>query len=160
VNEVTVFRYFPQKQELYWQALEWKIRNSGLPADIRAVLDQATSPAGLIEGLLASVYTAVASDPSLPRLVQFAVMELEDERRMLFQLYLQPLLNGLIKRLEGWMAEGAIRRVDPVGAANSILGMILVQWSAVPAFDLQDEESVLTERVKLYADLCVRGLAN
>ena len=28
VNDVTVYRHFPKKQQLYWAAIDWKVRSS------------------------------------------------------------------------------------------------------------------------------------
>lgn len=161
VNDVTIFRYFPRKQDLYWLALDWKIQNSGLPEIIRTQLEQSPSPSGLIEGLVASILAAVTVDPFLPRLVQFALLELDEERRMLDRLYFQPMLKRLIGRMHSWIAEGKLRNVDPIAAGNAIIGLLLMQWSEfISPSRVQDENQVLEERAKQCADLCVRGLVD
>src|SRR5512146_3019160 len=74
MNDVTVYRYFPKKQELYWAAIEWKVRSSSFDRIVSANLAHGESPREWLRELGEHVLGAFLQDPSLARLLYFTVL--------------------------------------------------------------------------------------
>src|SRR6266540_1415540 len=55
VNEVTVFRHFPQKQQLYWEAINYKLCSSNLRAYLLESIPNESTPGNFIESVGAQV---------------------------------------------------------------------------------------------------------
>lgn len=159
VNDVTVYRHFPKKQQLYWEAIEWKLRSSTFNESVQSSLQHSGPPRDMLEQLGESVLQVLLTDRSLGRLVYFAVLELPEEKKRLYEGLLKPLLDGLTAQITGWVKAGEIRSVDPHSAALAIIGML---WSPYNLQELYGMRFSNQESVKLlageFAELCLRGL--
>lgn len=157
LNEVTVYRYFPKKQQLYWDAVDFKLRGSELFAQLLDVFQRIRTPNDVVRGLGETIIEVMQRDPAIVRLMYFTVLELEDEKRLLVQMHLKPFLKELTGRILSWIQSGEIRAVDPESAANSILGALLSHAITRGLLDSGSDNS--SERIAAeYADICMRGL--
>lgn len=127
VNEVTVYRYFPKKQQLYWDAMDWKLRSSGLLEAAKKIVSEANELTSLLCGLSQTLMRSLQQDRTLGRLMYFMALELESEKAKTYEVHLKPLLGLLTAKIELWMAAGTMRRVDPRSAALAISGIMLSQ---------------------------------
>jgi AcrR family transcriptional regulator len=159
VNDVTVYRYFPKKQQLYWAAIEWKVRSSTFNQVALEGLNQNGSPRDLLEQLGERVLGVLLTDHSLGRLIYFAVLELPEEKKRLYEGHLKPLLDGLTGQIRGWVQAGEIRSVDPRSAALAIIGMLWSPYNLQELFGMErpNQESV-KQMAEEFAELCLRGL--
>ncbi|MDT8069957.1 MAG: TetR/AcrR family transcriptional regulator [Terriglobia bacterium] len=159
VNDVTVYRYFPKKQNLYWAAIDWKVRSSALNQLFVEGLGETLRPREMLERLGERVLGLLLTDRSLGRLIYFAVLELPEERKRLYEGHLKPLLAELTTQIQSWVQAGEVRAVDPHSAALAITGML---WSPYNLQELLGMEKPGQESVKQmagdFAELCLRGL--
>jgi AcrR family transcriptional regulator len=159
VNDVTVYRYFPKKQQLYWAAIEWKVRSTTFNQQALESLGRSGRPRDMLEQLGERVLGVLLRDHSLGRLIYFAVLELPEEKKRLYEGHLKPLLDGLTAQIDAWVKAGEIRAVDPHSAALAIIGML---WSPYNLQELFGMEIPKQESVKQmageFAELCLRGL--
>src|SRR5512142_1652506 len=65
VNDVTVYRYFPKKQQLYWAAIEWKVRSSTFNQVALEGLGQSERPRDMLQQLGERVLGVLLTDHSL-----------------------------------------------------------------------------------------------
>jgi AcrR family transcriptional regulator len=160
VNEVTVFRHFPQKQQLYWEAINHKLCTSNLVARLIESIKDESTPANFIESLSARVLHGFRNDPALARLLYFTVLELEDERQRLLREHLKPLIQALINRIETWVEFGEIRQVNSNTAAAAIIGVVLSQFTLEEFFGFQPSVNLSTQQLATqYAEFCLSGLS-
>jgi AcrR family transcriptional regulator len=159
VNDVTVYRYFPKKQQLYWAAIEWKVRSSTFNQVALEGLSQHGRPRDLLEQLGERVLGVLLTDHSLGRLIYFAVLELPEEKKRLYEGHLKPLLDGLTAQIGWWVQAGEIRTVDPRSAALAIIGMLWSPYNLQELFGMErpNQESV-KQIAEEFAELCLRGL--
>jgi AcrR family transcriptional regulator len=159
VNDVTVYRYFPKKKQLYWAAIEWKVRTSSFNQVVLDGLATPGRPREMLEQLGESVLGVLLTDHSLGRLIYFAVLELPEEKKRLYEVHLKPLLDKLTAQVSVWVRDGEIRTVDPHSAALAIVGML---WSPYNLQELLGMQFSSQESVKQlaceFAELCLRGL--
>lgn len=159
VNDVTVYRHFPKKQQLYWAAIDWKVRSSAFNQVVIETSDRYLRPQEMLQQLGEQVLGVLLTDHSLGRLIYFAVLELPEEKKRLYEGHLKPLLDGLTVQIRSWVKSGEIRAVDPHSAALAIIGML---WSPYNLQELLGMELPNPESVKKmageFAELCLRGL--
>lgn len=159
VNDITVYRHFPQKRQLYWAAIEWKVLSSTLNEAVSESLETQRSPRLMLQEFGEHVLKVFLNDPSLGRLFYFAMLELPEEKKRLYEGHLKPLLQRLKKLIEMWVEVGEIRAVDPHSAALTIIGML---WSPYNLRELFGMEMPDKDSVKLmaeeFAELCLQGL--
>lgn len=159
VNDVTVYRYFPKKQQLYWAAIEWKVRSSSFDRIVSANLRQDAGPRELLSELGEHILGAFLQDPNLARLLYFTVLELPEEKKKLYNGHLKPLIAELRTAIECWVRLGIIRAVDPHSASLAIAGLL---WSPYTFQELFGVELPKTESIKQlaadFAELCLSGL--
>lgn len=136
VNEVTVFRYFPQKHDLYWPAIDWYFRASGLAETFRVALCQNGPPRELLLRFAEDLHRMLSRDPGLLRLFYFTTLELDTQKRALFEVHVKPLWDALITRIKLWIHEGALPGVDPEILALTLTGGLLPKWQL---YTLSDE---------------------
>jgi AcrR family transcriptional regulator len=159
VNDITVYRHFPKKQQLYWAAIEWKIQSSALNEIVTVCLSGSGSPRFMLRVLGERLLEIFVNDASLGRLIYFASLELPEEKKKLHEKLLKPLLNSLETVIESWVETGEIRNVNPYSAALAIIGMI---WSPYNLREVFGIEMRTPESVKFvaeeFAEMCIQGL--
>jgi AcrR family transcriptional regulator len=136
VNEVTVFRYFPEKADLYWAALDQKVRSSNLISLLQNAVQSSKNPADLVLSTSTCVLRLLRDDRDLSRLLHFTFLELDSEKRRLWSGVLRPLLNTVDSRIRIWISDGEMRDVDPQAATRALIGHAISQHLAGTLDDL------------------------
>jgi AcrR family transcriptional regulator len=159
VNEVTVFRHFPQKQQLYWEAITYKLSASNLVTNLIESIKGDSSPGNFIESVSAKVVQGFRKDPALARLLYFTVLELENERERLLKEHLKPLIEALIGRIEAWVEVGEIRQVNSNTIAAAIIGVVFSQFTLEEFFGFEPSVPLSAQQLAAqYAEFCLSGL--
>src|SRR3954447_1364246 len=157
VNEVTVFRHFPEKSELYWATLDRKVRASRLIGLVDEAVQSSRGPADLILSISSCVLRLLQEDKDLARLLHFTFLELDSEKRLLWQRLLGPLLNSISVKLRIWISEGQMRKVDPETVTRVLLGHAISQHLAGSLDDL-DHNTPIDRSAAEQADISLFGL--
>ena len=160
INEVTIYRYFPSKQDLCWRAVDWKMRNVSVTESLVYPLTRIGPPKEQLEEFCAAALELLIQEPSLARLLYFTGLELDpSERKTIFTNHMKPVITALLARLRSWIASGEIRQVDPETAAIGILGVLLSQVQLHELIGpVMVHNKSIKELVSEYAELCLRGL--
>ncbi|MGE5112457.1 MAG: TetR/AcrR family transcriptional regulator, partial [Acidobacteriaceae bacterium] len=77
INEVTIYRYFPGKQDLCWRAVDWKLRNANVSQVLIHPLTKTGVPKNQLEHFLVTALRLLEGEPKLARLLYFASLELD-----------------------------------------------------------------------------------
>src|SRR5213593_5137788 len=123
ISEALVFKYFPTKRALYAAILAEKAPLSELLAAVEEAARKRDD---------ARVFTMVAShrirrgaDPSLIRLLLFSALEGHELSDMFFRNRHRVFYEFLAGYIARRTREGKFRKVDPLLAAQSFVGMIV-----------------------------------
>jgi len=124
ISEALLFRHFPTKRALYAAILAEKVNLSQLMATI----EEAAAKRDDVR-----VFTLIASfrihrggaDPTLLRLLLFSALEGHELSDMFFRNRHRVFYDYLAGYIARRTREGVFRRVDPLLAAQSFIGMIL-----------------------------------
>ena len=121
-SEALVFKHFPTKRALYAAILAEKAPFS----ELLAAVDEAAKKRddARVFTLIAGHRIRRGADPTLLRLLLFSALEGHELSKMFFKNQHRIFYDYLAGYIEQRIREGAFRRVDPLLAARSFMGMI------------------------------------
>lgn len=124
VNEAIIFRHFPSKEDLYWAVVEEQCRpgRSRTSAELQKQLDeQGDDLRKMLSNLAAEV---LRRDTKLTRLLFYCALENHRLSQRFFRTYIARYYDVLAEHLQRRMEKGELRKIEPLLASRSFLGMI------------------------------------
>ena len=113
VSEVTVFRHFPRKRDLFWAAAESRLRRIRMSRELRSRLEGDEHPRTALPGIIELLVEIVYQHPETVRLLYLSLFELEHGAERILRKHLVPLFQPLREYLCRCAAKGLIRELDP-----------------------------------------------
>ena len=122
VSEVTLFRYFQHKEDLFWTALSscfdaLQPRFSALESNGRKA-----APEIFVPRILNVLIDTATFSPELVRLIAVALLEVHGKAEEVCRQHLTPVFNAISAYLHQNIEAGAIRNLNP---AITTLGLVL-----------------------------------
>jgi AcrR family transcriptional regulator len=136
VSEVTVFRHFPRKRDLFWAATESRLRRLRISKELRGRLENDESPRTALPGIVALLVETLHHQPETIRLLYLCLFELDHGADRILRKHLVPLFQPLREYLARCATKGLIRDVEPGITALGLAALIAAH---------QGLQSVLTE---------------
>src|ERR1700686_2685929 len=136
VSEVTVFRHFPRKRDLFWAATESRLRRLRISKKLRVRLEGDENPRTALPGIVAVLVEALHHQPETIRLLYLSLFELDHGADRILRKHLVPLFQPLREYLARCASKGLIRDVEPGITALGLVALIAAH---------QGLQSVLTE---------------
>lgn len=136
VSEVTVFRHFPRKRDLFWAATESRLRRLRISKELRVRLEGDENPRTALPGIVAVLVEALHHQPETIRLLYLSLFELDHGADRILRKHLVPLFQPLREYLARCVSKGLIRDVEPGITALGLAALIAAH---------QGLQSVLTE---------------
>jgi len=155
ISEALLFRYFPTKRALYAAIIAQKSQLSQLMASIEEAADKRDDVQ--VFTLIASFRIHRGSDPSLLRLLLFSALEGHELSDMFFRNRHRVFYEFLAGYIARRTREGKFRKVDPLLAAQSFVGMIVYHRLLHDIFGVPAHCSP-EEAVAGYVDVFLEGL--
>lgn len=125
VTEALIFRHFPSKEELYWEVIERKINCAAPGERMREILESGDDDLETLSRIAFQVLERRAKDQTLSRLLLFSALEKHELSQRFFQNYVADYFEVLAQFVRKGIATRRFRRVDPLLAARSFLGMVI-----------------------------------
>lgn len=113
VNEVTIYRRYGRKRNLYCAALESELRKVHLRGDLLAQLAEASDGATAIHRAFELIAATLKPAPHFLRLVQFSTVELSEDVDQLLRKYLREQVEIVAGYLQPWVARGDLQCSSP-----------------------------------------------
>jgi AcrR family transcriptional regulator len=120
VNEITVFRHFSRKKDLFWAAVESQLQRVRISEELRNRLDNDENPGTAIPAIVTVFVDAVRQQPETIRLLYSTFFELDCSAESILREHLVPLFKPVLEYLARCAAKGSIRNLDPGIAALGI----------------------------------------
>lgn len=124
VNEVTVFRHFPRKRDLFWAATESRLRLLRISRELRNRLESDENPRTALPGIVELLVGIVYQHPETVRLLYLSLFELDHGAERILRKHLVPLFQPLREYLCRCAAKGLIRNLDPALAALGLAALV------------------------------------
>ncbi|HSB68573.1 MAG TPA: TetR/AcrR family transcriptional regulator [Candidatus Methylomirabilis sp.] len=145
VSETTIFKHFATKEELYAAIIEAKSHTQQILSSVTPAAGQ-QDDAGVLRALAREMIERVQVDPTLMRLLFFSALEGHALCEMFFRSRVQHLDDFLSRYIADRIAAGAFRPVDPVQAAWSFIGMVVLHIQLRELFGQKAPPHLTTER--------------
>jgi AcrR family transcriptional regulator len=156
VNEITIYRYYARKRELYRAVLESELKKIHLRKDLLSGLASAGSGATALGRALEVIAATMGQEPDLMRLLQFSALEFGDELKPLLRKHLDELVDAVAAYLEPWTQTGELK-CEPQELVLTLAIVVLSHQSLRKVFP-----GDIAERVALdaYVDFCRGPMAS
>jgi AcrR family transcriptional regulator len=109
VNEVTIYRHYPRKRDLYVAVLDAELQQVKLSGDLLAGIAEAGDARTAVARTFDLIATTMLERPELLRLVQYSTLELSDDIDPLLRRYLGQLVEVIARYLDPWVSRGDLR---------------------------------------------------
>jgi AcrR family transcriptional regulator len=126
VSEVTVFRHFPRKRDLFWAATESRLRRLRISKELRARLEGDENPRTALPGIVALLVETLHHQPETIRLLYLSLFELDHGADRILRKHLVPLFQPLREYIARCALKGLIRDVEPGITALGLAALIAV----------------------------------
>ncbi len=127
VSEVTIFRYFEHKDDLFWCALESSFGAIQPRLNTLERPGRPESPELMLPEIISVLVDVVALSPDLMRLIAVALLELRGRAETMCRENLSPLFTAITRYLTRTIESGQIRNVDPAMVTAAIALTVIAQ---------------------------------
>jgi AcrR family transcriptional regulator len=158
LNEVTLFRYFPRKPDLFLAALELHLGRIKLSRELQMCLAEDDDPAVVVPQIVAFVLNALVMHPELKHLLHVAGLELPEANKTI-RNHLGPIFDVPCAYFERSAAKGAIGYIEPSLATFGCIGAVAAHqifrglFLSEPSINLDSQEAIAS-----YVRLCLYGM--
>jgi AcrR family transcriptional regulator len=153
VNEVTIYRHYPRKRDLYLAVLDAELQQVKLRGDLLSRLAEAGDGRTALERAFELIASTLTHKNELLRLMQYSSLELAEDIDPMLRKYLGQLVEVVARYLEPWAArEGGLHNTDTKAVVLALIA-ITVNYHALHRLFLSSrpgQDSML----KAYADFC------
>lgn len=152
VNEVTIYRHFPRKRDLYLAVLSTELQRVHLQGDLLTRLAGAESGRQALACTFELIATALRQ-PQIVRLLGFSVLEISEDLDPLLRQHLGELLELVARYLEPWIERGEIRCGDAKALVLTLTAIVLSRGPLTRVFT--GEAADMTSLFEVYAEFCL-----
>lgn len=125
VNEVTIYRHYPRKRDLYFAVLDAELQQVKLSGDLLAKVAEAEDAKSAVARTSELLAATMMQRPQLLRLVQFSALELNDDIDPLLQRHLGQLIEVIARYLEPWVNKGELHSTNAKALVLSLIAILL-----------------------------------
>jgi AcrR family transcriptional regulator len=157
VNEITIFRHFKNKQELYLQVLNNKL-GLMVPESLIPLLRSSSNSEQVF--LTLAEHLQQVLDPVFLRLVFYAALEKPELLKKCYSPRLTSFHEILGEHIQERIDGGVLRNVDPMLMGRALVGIIAYQQilSQILGGDLP--QTNLPKAARTYVEIWLRGALN
>jgi AcrR family transcriptional regulator len=109
VNEVTIFRHYPHKHDLYLAVMKSGLRQLHLRGDLLAGIAEARDGQTALARTFDLIAKTLMEKPEVLRLLQYSALELSVDFDPLVRRHLSEFVEVTARYLEPWIEKGELR---------------------------------------------------
>jgi AcrR family transcriptional regulator len=126
VSEVTLYRYFEHKEDIFWSALGACFETVKPRLGTIEPAARSSSPEVMLRRILSALVDTATFSPELVRLLAIALLEVRGKAEEVCRQHMSPLLTAIENYLQSHIDAGNIRNLDP---AIMTLGIALTVFA-------------------------------
>jgi AcrR family transcriptional regulator len=125
VNETSLFRHFPRKQDVFWAALQSRLDRLRVRKELQLGLAQGGDPELVVPLIVELLVHTTVYQPELIRLLYVGLLELRPGAERVYRQQLAPIFQAIHNYLAHCVEIGVLRGVDPSITAVAFTTTIL-----------------------------------
>ena len=145
VNETSLFRHFAHKEDLFWAALESRLRRLRIPRELQNGLAQDNAPEEVLPLIIEFLVITAMYQPELTRLVWVSLVELRTDTERIYRKQLDPIFQAINDYVEHCVASGALRSLDASLTTIALTATILAHQELYPVLGRSSQSYAKTE---------------
>lgn len=159
VSEVTVFRHFPRKRELFWAATESRLRRLRISKELRCRLEKDENPRTALPGVVSLMVETVQHQPEIVRLLYLSLFELEHGAERVLRKHLVPLFQPVCEYLSRCVSKGMIRDLEPEVATLGLAASVAAHQNLQAVLGSPNGPGMSTDdAIAIYSDFWLKAL--
>lgn len=127
VSEVTVFRYFERKDDIFWSALQSCFSSIKPRLTLLGRSSKDTTPEVMLPEIVCLLVDVVTFNPELMRLIAVALLELHGPAEEVCRDNLTPLFTAISDYLARSIESGRVRNLNPAIVTAALALTVIVQ---------------------------------
>ena len=153
VNEVTIYRHYPRKRDLYVAVLAAELGRVSLRGDLLCEIAQAADARTALSRAFEIISATVMREPELLRLVLYSSLELSADLDVLLRRHLGELVEVISRYLEPWILRGDLRCASARGLILALISIVVFHRPLYRAFFAEPANPDLA--FEAFAELCL-----
>jgi AcrR family transcriptional regulator len=125
VNEVTIYRHYPRKRDLYVAVLDSELQQVKLRGDLLSRIAEAQDARTAVARTFELIVATLSNRQDLLRLMQYCSLEMGDDIDPLLRRHLGELVEVIARYLEPWVSKGELRCASAKTLVLSLVAIIL-----------------------------------
>jgi AcrR family transcriptional regulator len=125
VNEVTVYRHYPRKHDLYLAVLEAELQQLRFRGDLLARIAEASDGRTALVRAFELLTKTLMHKPAILRLLQYSALELNEDFDPLVRRHLGELIEVVARYLEPWIRNGELRCTNAKTVVLTLVGIVI-----------------------------------
>jgi AcrR family transcriptional regulator len=125
VNEVTIYRHYPHKRDLYLAVLDAELQQVKLRGDLLAHIAEATDGRTALRRAFELIAATLTHKPELLRLMQYSSLELGEDIDPLLRKHLGQLVEVVAHYLEPWAKKGELRDTSAKAVVLALIAIVV-----------------------------------
>ena len=155
VSEITVYRHFPRKRDLYCAVLECELRKIHFRGDLLTHVADSPNMRSALDRIYELIERALGQSPALLPLIQSSALEVRGDVEPLLRRYLGQLIEVLAGYVKPWMEKGELGDTQPRSVVLSLVAIVFSRQVLESVF--QEDAPKADTIVAAYAE-CLRHL--
>ncbi|MGD0912509.1 MAG: TetR/AcrR family transcriptional regulator [Terracidiphilus sp.] len=124
VNEVTIYRHFPRKRDLYISVLSAELGRISLRGDLLAKVAHAADAQTALTNTFELISATVLRDRAFMRLILFSSLELKSELDEMLRVHLGELVEVVARYLQPWIDRGELHCGNAKGLIFALIAIV------------------------------------
>ena len=153
VNEVTIYRHYPRKRDLYLAVLGSELQRVQLRGEFLTRLAEAHDGRMALNSTFELIETTLQQQPQLLRLLQYSALELSDDLDPLLRRHLGELVEVVARYLEPWIQRGELRCSNGKTLVLTLIAIVLSRSSLHRVFSGYSDS--LNSLFETYSEFCL-----
>ena len=125
VNEITIYRHYAHKRDLYVAVLVAELQQVKLGGDLLARIAEAGDAKSVLTYTFELISETLLTRPELLRLIQYSALEMGEDLEPLMHKHLSQLVEVVARYLEPWILRGELRCASAKALVLSLVGITL-----------------------------------
>jgi AcrR family transcriptional regulator len=125
VNEVTVYRHYPRKHDLYLAVLESELQQLRFRGDLLAGIAEAPDGRTALVRTFELLTKTLMHRPEILRLLQYSALEMNESLDPLVRKHLGELIEVVARYLEPWIKNGELRGTNAKTVILTLAGIVI-----------------------------------
>jgi AcrR family transcriptional regulator len=125
VNEVTVYRHFPRKHDLYLAVLESELQQLSFRGDLLARIAEAPDGRTALVRTFELLTKTLMPRPAIVRLLQYSALEMNESFDPLVRKHLGELIEVVARYLEPWIENRELKGSNGKTVILTMVGIVI-----------------------------------